>query len=688
VEEFSERFSGYPVVSLVDLFSGYDQCTLDPISRDITAFHTPLGLMRMTTLPMGYTNAVQVFDRMMRKVLQHQILKGRCEPFIDDVAVKPRNRSTYPDEATGMPKESALPGVRLYILEAIQDLDEVLADIERAGATISGYKSSFICEGLCIVAFVCDTNGRHPVAEKVQKIVDWPACRNITEARAFIGLCVYYRAWIRDFSIVAEPIFRLFRRGRVTASNALGETTAPVKKGRTWGQKQEVGVDEFTWGPEQKAAMKSLKEALITAPALMPLAYVPEEDGFVGGVVLGVDACGLGFGAILQQLDRSGRRHPVRYESGLWTPTEARYDAVKLECRGLLRALRKFRYYLYGIQFLVEIDARTLVHQLNQPISDLPGAIVGRWLAYIRLFTFDIKHVPGTKHKGPDALSRRPGTEEELRELQAIGEEEVQQLEEFVDGELDVVTREKEQGGEDEIVITGNAIEEEECSGFCTNGFHSFSLCFLLSFGRAEGIAKNGEKGFCFFFKKGVYEGDEGLQRVGDFLASMRRPAGMGDGEFKRFKNHSLKFLLREGVLYRRGRAGLPPRRVLVKEEDKREVLRSLHDQSGHRGRDGTYQKAKIRYYWDGLYRDIDRYVRSCVECQKRRPHRFDEPLHPTFSAAIFTKVGLDVVHMPVATDGCRYMVGMRDDLSGWAEYKALRKPIPVRWQSLSTRFG
>ena len=37
--------------------------------------------------------------------------------------------------------------------------------------------------------------------------------------------------------------------------------------------------------------------------------------------------------------------------------------------------------------------------------------------------------------------------------------------------------------------------------------------------------------------------------------------------------------------------------------------------------------------------------------------------------------MGLDVVHMPAATDGSKYMVGMRDDLSGWAEYKAMRKP-------------
>ena len=159
VEEFSETIAGYPVVSFVDLLSGYDQCTLDPASRDIAAFHTPLGLMRMTTLPMGYTNAVQVFDRVLRKVLQHQILQGRCEPFIDDVAAKPPSRSMYPD-ADGKPTMSAIPGVRLYILDAIQSLDEVLADVERAGGTISGFKSAFLCERLKIVAFVVTAQGK------------------------------------------------------------------------------------------------------------------------------------------------------------------------------------------------------------------------------------------------------------------------------------------------------------------------------------------------------------------------------------------------------------------------------------------------------------------------------------------------------------------------------------------------
>ena len=64
---------------------------------------------------------------------------------------------------------------------------------------------------------------------------------------------------------------------------------------------------------------------------------------------------------------------------------------------------------------MVEIDARTLVHQLNQPASDLPESVVNRWLAWIRLFTLDIKHVAGTKHGGPDALSRRGKAEEDSK---------------------------------------------------------------------------------------------------------------------------------------------------------------------------------------------------------------------------------------------------------------------------------
>jgi hypothetical protein len=43
---------------MIDLFSRYDQIELDVKSKDLTGFQTPIGLLRMTTLPQGATNSV------------------------------------------------------------------------------------------------------------------------------------------------------------------------------------------------------------------------------------------------------------------------------------------------------------------------------------------------------------------------------------------------------------------------------------------------------------------------------------------------------------------------------------------------------------------------------------------------------------------------------------------------------
>jgi len=106
-------------------------------------------------------------------------------------------------------------------------------------------------------------------------------------------------------------------------------------------------------------------------------------------------------------MQSDGRIQPARYESGIWSTVEKKYDTVKLECHGLLKALKKFRFWLYGRYFTLETDVLTLVWLLNQPPNDLPNAMMTRWLTYIRLFDFDIKHISETKNGGADALSRQ-----------------------------------------------------------------------------------------------------------------------------------------------------------------------------------------------------------------------------------------------------------------------------------------
>jgi len=68
-------------------------------------------------------------------------------------------------------------------------------------------------DGIKIVGFVCGAEGRTPNSAKVIKILKWKPCADIREARAFIGVCVYYQIWIKDFSTITELIYRLFKKG-------------------------------------------------------------------------------------------------------------------------------------------------------------------------------------------------------------------------------------------------------------------------------------------------------------------------------------------------------------------------------------------------------------------------------------------------------------------------------------------
>ena len=121
--------------------------------------------------------------------------------------------------------------------------------------------------------------------------------------------------------------------------------------------------------------MNELKRRLTTAPVLISLDFSPSALA----IILNVDASTKqGWGATLSQAQQDGTIKPARFESGIWSDMERKYDAVKLECRGLLKALKKLRFWLYERHFQLETDARTLVWLLNQPPNDLPNAMMTR----------------------------------------------------------------------------------------------------------------------------------------------------------------------------------------------------------------------------------------------------------------------------------------------------------------------
>ncbi len=68
--------------------------------------------------------------------------------------------------------------------------------------------------------------------------------------------------------------------------------------------------------------------------------------------------------------------HIIQYESRLWSEIERHHDAEKQECCDVLKMFKKCCQYLWGVHFVLELNANTLVAQLNQIANDLSGALI------------------------------------------------------------------------------------------------------------------------------------------------------------------------------------------------------------------------------------------------------------------------------------------------------------------------
>ena len=284
--------------------------------------------------------------------------------------------------------------------------------------------------------------------------------------------------------------------------------------------------------------MVTLKTAITTAPALIQIDYSPG----VGEIILMVDLSGAGWGATLNQLDKEDRRYPCRFESGIWSKGERKYDSGKLECRALLYALKKFRVWLYGAQFTVETYANTLVAQLNRSAIDLPGSLMTRWLAWIQLWDFDVRHVPGKKNSVADGLSRRPAQEGELKDKPK------EDLEDFIDWELGCIT----------CAINSTILRNEDPNVSPLDDTYS-----------------------------------EEYQKIARWLSTLRRPQEMTAKEFKSFKRKAIKFKIENQLLFRRTSKNVPLRRVVDGEEYQKKVVQEMHDKNGHQGKEGTSQRCQ-----------------------------------------------------------------------------------------------
>ncbi|GBG78610.1 hypothetical protein CBR_g27836 [Chara braunii] len=177
-DALSEAYAGRAIISLIDLYSGYDQFLVYPSDRPMTAMHIPRGLIHMNVAPQGWTNAVAKVQRHMVRAMQ-PISPYITQPYIDDLAVKgPKEKD----------EQEVMPGIRRFVWDHVQDLCKVLDLLKEYNLTVSGPKSRHCMSGATILRYVCDERGRRPDTKKINKILEWPTpFETITELERIPG---------------------------------------------------------------------------------------------------------------------------------------------------------------------------------------------------------------------------------------------------------------------------------------------------------------------------------------------------------------------------------------------------------------------------------------------------------------------------------------------------------------------
>ncbi|MCO5557526.1 hypothetical protein L7F22_011092 [Adiantum nelumboides] len=100
---------------------------------------------------------------------------------------------------------------------------------------------------------------------KIEAIRNWPDLKNVHEVRSFLGLCSYYRRYVRKFAEIASPLHMLTQKG------------VP-----------------FSWGVSEVTAFQTLKDKMTTGPVLI-MPYLQKSFEVY------CDACGRSLGAVLMQ---------------------------------------------------------------------------------------------------------------------------------------------------------------------------------------------------------------------------------------------------------------------------------------------------------------------------------------------------------------------------------------------------
>lgn len=382
ISEILDQLGGMTYFSTLDLASGYHQIEIKESDKEKTAFSTPSGHWEYNRMCFGLKGAPACFVRLMNAVLRGLIGKA-CYVFMDDIICYGKNLD-----------------------HQIENLKLVFQRLREHRLLLQPEKCTFLRESTTYLGHVITRNGVLPDPVKVKAVKEFPVPTTVKELKGFLGLCGYYRRFIKDFAKIAKPLNALFKEGTA-----------------------------YLWEETQQQAFDEIKECLITEPVL-------QYPDFNKEFLLITDASQDALGAVLSQGTLGKDDRPVAYASRTLNKAERSYSTIERELLSVVWAAKHFRPYLWGRHFKVVTDHRPLRWLMS--LKD-PGSRLTRWTIKLSEYDFEVLHRPGTSNSNADALSRiqivKIGVSPEAILENQEAEEELQKIKKTLD------TYEKDEAG-------------------------------------------------------------------------------------------------------------------------------------------------------------------------------------------------------------------------------------------------
>ena len=379
---------------------------------------------------------------------------------------------------------------------------------------------------------------------------------------------------------------------------------------------KDAGVDPDTLqlNKEEQQSFRTLRKALTTAPILAyPDFHSPKP--FILDTDWSHDPGAIG--AVLSQ-EQGGEERVICYGARKLSKSERNYSSNKGELLAVIHFMRLWKYYLQPRPFILRTDHQALkwLETMEQP-----AGMTQRWLETLGNNHFTVQFRKGTMHGNADSLSR--------------------------------VTHAREATAQEEAEAT------TETMYFIQSMMHPETLS------TAAVLA--------------AQEEDEDLRQVRRWVQEQRRPVKEEiRGESTEVRQYAALFetlhigedqlLYRQpqvGEIFRQDRLCLPPAL------QSKAVQVAHEDAGGHMGMLVTQHRLLHRYYFPGLHKLVEEYIRGCQACQKKRPKPKDQKhtLVSTQEGNVWQKLSIDFVGpLQVSTRGNKYLLTVKDCFSRWVE--------------------